>query len=211
MIKSANYLLIVFLLISLNIFGQKENWTKEMSKDGKVEVMNFISTRIDDDGNEVQLAEYSATTIAEGNIENFSTLLKDASLHKRFMDNTDISEEVKVLADNQWLVYYYFDSPWPMPNSDCVMKMKFTENKAEKTIVYEGVPTPKLLEEKDVKRMTYYVVNYTVKQLEGGKVDVSMWAKVTPVVSGPDWMMNAWFPKGPAGILTRLVKAANNL
>jgi hypothetical protein len=211
MIKTTNYLLIVFLLMSLNIFGQKDDWTKEMSRDGKTEVMSFISSRVDENGNEVQLAEYSATTIADGNIDNFSALLKDASLHKIFMENADISEELKAFSDNEWLVYYYFDSPWPMPNSDCVMTMKFSKNKTDKTIVYEGKTTPKLLEEKDVKRMNYYIVNYTIKELEEGKVEVSMWAKVTPVVSGPDWMINSWFPKGPAGILSRLVKAANNL
>jgi len=204
-------IIIGLLILSGNLFAQDDEWTTQMSKDGKVEVSHHIGSRIDSEGNEAQLAEYKASSKSQGSLDNYKKVFEDVSIHKEFMDNTEISKEIKSYSENENLVYYYFDMQWPLPNSDCVMKMTLNIDEDNKTLVYEGSAYPGLYEETDVKRINYYTVKYIVKEIDDGIIEVIMESKITPASSGPNWLVGVWFPKGPAKILSKLIELANDI
>ena len=157
------------IFLNANIFAQIKSWNIETTKDGKVTVKSRILERTDDKGGAVQLIEYVATMIASVEMRDCITVLKDGSKHKEFTDD-EVSKTVETLSDNEWIIYYYTNSPWPMPDNDCVAKMVLSEDETNKTATFILTAAPSMFEMKDVKRMTFYNVTYTFNDLENDEV-----------------------------------------
>ncbi|HAF28423.1 MAG TPA: hypothetical protein DCG75_05180 [Bacteroidales bacterium] len=203
--KSLSIIVLLNLLfISENVFAQTNDWKTEKTEDGKITVTSKISKRIDDEANEVQLIEYMATTTANVNMQRCISVMKDISKHKEIL-NEKVSEIIETLSDNEWLIYYYFDAPWPIPNSDCVSKMNFSEDITNGTATFTLTAESSKYDIKDVKRLTYYNVSYTFKDLGNGKVEMTSTAQLTPVMQAPEWIVREFFPNGPARYLERLL------
>lgn len=200
---------IILSFISLKTIAQSNDWTTQKTEDGKITVTSKISKRTDHKDGEVQLIEYVATTTANVSMQNCISIMKDVSKHKEIL-NEEVSEMLHAISDTEWLIYYYFDAPWPIPNSDCVTKMSFSEDIINKTASFTITAEPSSYEEKDVKRLTYYNVSYTFKDLENGSIEIISTAKLTPAVQAPDWVVKNFFPDGPARYIQRLLLLAQS-
>lgn len=113
---------------------------------------------------------------------------------------------MRSISPNEWIIYYYTDNPWPIANSDCVSRMTFTENKEGKTATFTFVATPSEYEKGNVNRMTHFNVVYTFKDLENGKVKITMIGKSSPPVKVPMWLIKLAFPSAPANAIRKLVE-----
>ena len=209
-----NNLQIEFIILSLiflfeNSFAKSNEWDTEITDDGKITVKSNISERIDEKGEKVQLIEYIASTTTNVSMQNCISVIKDVSIHKEFTDD-EVSKMVKTISDNEWVVYYYTDAPWPMPDNDCVAKMSFSEDATEKKATFTLTAAPSSFENKDVDRMTYYNVSYAFKNLGNGEIEITVSGEMSPIVQVPGWMVSAWFPDGPADILRIITKLAEN-
>lgn len=202
-------ILIFLFFIIENISAQSADWITQKTEDGKITVTSKISKRIDEDANEVQLIEYIATTTANVSMQNCISVLKDISKHKIIL-NEEVSDMLKALSDNEWLIYYYFDAPWPVPNSDCVTRMNFSEDLRNGIATFTLTAVPYMHDNKDVRRVTYYNVSYTFKDLGNGNIEMTSTAKLTPVIQAPEWIVREFFPNGPARYLERLLALARN-
>lgn len=198
---------IILTFISSNMFAQKSEWTTEKTEDGTITVTSKISKRTDHIDGEVQLIEYVATTTANVSLQSCISIMKDISKHKEIL-NEEVSEMIETISDNEWLVYYYFDAPWPIPNSDCVTKMSFSEDLINKSATFTIIAEPSSYGLTNVKRLTYYNIYYTFKDLENGSVEITSTAKLTPAVQAPDWIVKNFFPDGPARYIQRLLLLA---
>ncbi len=201
---------LVMVFLNANIFAQTDGWETELAKDGKTTVKSRISKRTDEAGDKVPLLEYAATTIANVSMENCIAVIKDVSKHKEFTDD-ETSEIVETISDNEWVVYYFTKSPWPMPDNDLVVKMIFTEDDTSSLATFTLTVAPSLYEMKDVKRMTYYNQTYAFKDLGNGAVEMTVTGKMSPTIKVPGWMMSAWFPNGPAKMLRIIAELANSI
>jgi hypothetical protein len=135
--------------------------------------------------------------------------MKDISKHKEIL-NEEVSEILQSISDSEWLVYYYFDAPWPIPNSDCVAKMNFSEDINNKIATFTLTAEPFLYDTKNVRRVTYYSVLYTFKDLGNGNVEITSIAKLTPAIEAPEWIVRNFFPNGPARYLQRILLLATS-
>ena len=115
-------------------------------------------------------------------------------------------QNVRTISDNEWIIYYYTNNPWPVKNSDCVSRMTFTENKEEKTATFALVATPSEYEKAKVNRMTHFNVVYTFKDLGNSKVKITMTGKSSPPVKVPMWLIKSAFPSAPANAIRKLVE-----
>ncbi len=92
-----------------------------MSKDGKIEVNYHVGDRIDQNGEKVQVIEYTAVTVTEVPLQQCFTAMRDVSLHKAFMGDTEESKEIKANYQfigsknnmqsthfQNWLLFLYF-------------------------------------------------------------------------------------------------------
>ncbi|MFC2151906.1 hypothetical protein ACFLSE_05205 [Bacteroidota bacterium] len=202
-------IIIGLFFLTTNIFAQATDWKTEKTEDGKITVTSKISKRTDENYNEVQLVEYVATTTANVSLQNCISVMKDISKHKEIL-NEEVSEMVKIISDNEWLIYYYFDAPWPIPNSDCVTKMNFFEDPSNRLATFTLTAEPSMYDIKDVKRVTYYNVTYVFKDLGDGKIEMTSTAKLSPIIQAPEWIVREFFPNGPARYLERLLSLAKS-
>lgn len=206
--RSFNIILVAAILFSSHLYGQTKDWKRETSKDGSIEVSSYISNRIDQNRKEVILIQYKAITTTDVSLKSCARVLRNVSKHKEFLEDTEVSDEIETYSENDCLVYYLFDARWPMPNSDCVVDMKYIIDSTNNMVRFETTASPQKLALKDVKRLNHFSMNYSFKQLENGKVEITLYSELTPVITAPKWMANFWFPDGPAGIVERIIQLA---
>lgn len=188
--------ILLFLFVQNYLFSQEGEWKKEFSKDGKIEVLSKLSKSTDQEGNSIQIIEYKSTTITDLALEKCTSALKDINNHKEFYSDTEVSKKIRDISDNEALVYFYIDSSWPLPNSDCVSIMTVDENEADRSVRFTLLAAADEMEMKDVKRMTISTTIYTFKELEDKKVVFEIESKFSPVINAPLWLVKSWFPDG---------------
>lgn len=203
-------LMLCMFFLSSSISAQTEGWKTAKLDNGKITVKYKISTRTDENGEKLQLIEDISTTTDSLSMQNCISVMKDVSKHKEFTDDY-ISEKVKTISDSEWVVYYYSKNPWPIANSDCVSMMTFSENTTEKIAVFKFTAAPSEFKKGNVKRMTYYNVTYSFKDLGNGTVEITETGKTTPPVKVPLWIIRSAFPGVPANALRKFVKLAKEI
>jgi hypothetical protein len=202
-------LAICMLLFTNRILAQSGGWKTETTKDGKISVKYLISNHTGAKGKEEQLVEYAASTTAKASMTKLISIFKDVSKHKEIMGQ-ESSYKVKTISDSECIVYYFYKGVWPYPSSDVVARMKFHENETKQTATFTLTADPSLLKDMEVKRLDYYNLTYTFKDLENSKVEITIAAKFTPAVHLPAFLMKTWFPDGPADYLLAIIKLAND-
>jgi len=200
--------LLTTLLLNTAGFTQSAAWITEKSKDGTVTVQSCVSKRKDAQGHSHTWMEYVATTTANVRVSACVTVLKDIARHKDFLDAKS-SRQLSILATDSWLVYYYFHLPWPMPDSDCVARMQISEDEVTKTVTFTLTAAPALFEKKAVDRITQYNLTYQFKDLGNNQAALTITSSVLPTAQVPVWVMRNFFPEGPAEVLHKLVRMAN--
>lgn len=198
-------LLTSLIFISFGLSAQEKDCTTKKLDNSEIIVKYCFSKFLDENGNDLLLIEDSTITEAQIDFEKCVFLMKDVQKHKLFTGDSE-SRIVKTISDNEWIIYYYTNNPWPVKNSDCVSRMTFTENKDEKIAIFELVAAPLEYEKGDVKRMQHFNVIYTFKDLGDGKVRITMRGKSSPPVKVPMWLVKSAFPKAPASAVRDIVK-----
>lgn len=201
----------LLLLFTLNLSAQENKWKTEISDEGKTEVVYAIYDSINVDKEEVTYIEYKAKTTTSASLENCIEVFNNPDMHKKFYEYTDISEKVKDVSENEWIIYYYYSPPWPIADSDCVSRIKMISDSLNKKVIFTSFSESELIEMKDVTRSELNDITFTFTKISESEVEVFINAKLIPAVSAPNWMMSSWFPDGPANTLSRFKKLAENL
>ena len=195
------------ICLSAAASAQTDGWTTRTVDDGKITVTYKVSTRTDDQGQEVPLIEYVATSTATLSLQSAIALLKDTTRHHEFTGDKT-SERVAVLSDNEWVIHSHYASPWPFPDNDRVTRMTIVEEPALKMAVFTFSAAPSLYKETNVKRVTYYQKVFTLKDVGGGKVEVVLDMKMSPPSKAPAWIIRAAFPGAGADPLRSFIALA---
>ena len=210
MIKLKIVLVILFLLALNNSMAQSRSWTTEISDDGLTSVQYNIYDSLDVEGDEVTYIEYNATTKTKATLENCIEIFNNPDMHKKFYEYTEESKKIKTISESAWIVYYYYSPPWPIADSDCVSRITMISDSLKGKVVFTSFSEPNLIEKKDVVRSELNNITFTFKQISDSEVEITIEAILIPEMAAPKWMMNAWFPDGPAGTLKRFKELAEN-
>ena len=198
---------LLFVSLAPSASAQTSKWQTGTADDGQILVKYSVSERANEGGVQVPLIEYVATTTARVSMHRCVELLKDPARHKEFMGD-ERSETVASVSDNEWVVYNYYGAPWPFPDNDRVTRIKLAEDPTRKKAVFSFSAAPSLLEQRKVKRVTYYSALYTLEEREPGTVALTLAMKMSPPNKAPLWMIRTAFPGAGADILRKLVKLA---
>ncbi len=200
----------LLLWTSLNacLFCQSQDWKKETTKDGTITVWSQFTTRDNESGKDVQVLKYRCFTTTGIARSKLVATFRNTVNHKNFMQYTEVCRELSRASPNEWLVYYAIDTPWPLPDSDCVTLFQLTESADQKATVIKGTARPTAYARQGVKRMEYNDTKYTFKEL-GKETYVEIEAAFTPVTNAPKWLIKGWFPEGPGNLLKKLIKTAS--
>ncbi len=191
--------------LSAPALAQSERWRSATVGEQKISVKYRVSERTNEDGDEVPLIEYVATTTARVSLQRCIALLTDVAKHKDFMGD-EVSE--RVTAHSGIVVYSYYRAPWPLPDNDCVTRMDRADDPARRTTVFTLSATPSLVERRKVKRVTHYKAVYTLKDLGNDKVELTTALTMSPPSAVPRWMIRAAFPGVGARILRKMLELA---
>lgn len=214
--KQTRNSVLIFLfvwLVNSGLMAQKSDWKTQTTKDGRVEVTYVFSDTIDERGKKANVLHYVATLRAEVSLESCEAVMREDSLHMGFMDGTEHVKRIKDLPDGEWVTYYFYNSPWPMPDADVITKYKLEEKPSEKRFFLTGTPAPDMYPEGDVPRMKHNYTKYSFTDLENDSVEIIMYSSSIPLVSVPKWVIATWIPDGPADMLngiTSLAKEKDN-
>jgi hypothetical protein len=208
LIKIISY---VIIISSFSSIAQDDNWTSEFSDEGNVKVVYRIYDSLMVNGEEEKFIEYTATTKTSASLENCAEVFNNSEMHKKFYEYTEVSEKIKDVSENEWIIYYYYSPPWPIADSDCVSRIKMKKDSGNKKIVFESFSEANLIEMKDVTRSELNDITFTFIEISNFEVEIFIKAKLIPETPAPKWMMKAWFPDGPAGILNRFKELAEKL
>jgi hypothetical protein len=185
--------------------GQGDDWKKQTSKNGKIEVLSNFYEEIDQEGNSYQIIEYIVSTTTNLTLDKCTKMMNNVSLHKYFYKDTEESRVLETLSDSTWIVYYYIDSSWPLPDSDTVCKMTRTEDKEGKMVQFDINAVSGMYEMKDVRRIELSKTSYIFKRISNNKINVTIRSKFAPVVNVPTWLIKTWLPDGPIEIIENII------
>jgi hypothetical protein len=202
--------LIVLCALSFHteLLAQKEGWKEEKTKDGKVLVVYNFLEKEDEKGKKFNVLEYEARTTGKVNLEDCLAVLEDDSRHKDFMEDTEYTERIRKLSDNEWLSYYRLKKRWPMPVSDVVTRYELERDPDNNRVILIGHPAPDMYPDQGLKRMQESYSKYTLTDLGNGFTEVIMYSRSIPVVSIPKMLLATWIPDGPAKMVNGIIRLA---
>ncbi len=193
------FALVTAMSSSIASFAQTKEWKTEKSKDG-VDVKYRVTTNAQKE----QVAEYVASATYLVNIDKLSSIMNDVSKHKLIWGSKS-STKIKSVSQNESIIYYFYEGSWPFKSSDLAATMVYSENPALKTKTFTITAEPKMYEDKGVKRLHYYNLTYTFKDMEDGKTSIVLTSIFTPAYKVPDFLISSWFPEGPSEYISKLV------
>jgi START domain. len=192
------------LLLTSGVYAQRDGWKTEKTNDGKIVVRSKVSEWSGGGGNTLPLIEYVATTTDYMNLQNCMEVMKDVSKHSEFLD-IRTNERIKTISETEWLNYYVFNAPWPFSPSDCVVRVRFSEDRNAKTVVFTFAAAPDMMKKTDMKRFNLYNFTYAFRDLGNNKVEVTVSSKMALTGYVPQWMLRASFPGSAANPLQKLI------
>lgn len=183
-----------------------DGWNIEKTKDSITVQSRII--REERDGKMHKFLEYEATAVSALELNRFSAVLNNIDLHRFFLPDATKSKLLEKQKDGSYLIYYFFDASWPMPNYDCIFKMTKSEYPEEGKIAFHGVTEPDSHPLQNVSRIKYNEGSYTFEKQEDGKTLIHIKTKVAPVRDFPNWALSSYFPDGPADIVRSIIELA---
>ena len=100
------------------------------------------------------------------------------------------------------MAYYFFDAPWPLANSDVVLKINCT--KAKDKLIFTALAIANNYKKTDIERMSSYKVIYEFEKVDNTTTKITYNADYIPVGSIPQFLIKTWFPEGPIKIVSKL-------
>lgn len=184
-----------------------DDWKTETSKDKRVVVSHRISDVVDAQGAKSTLLEYTSTMTASVDLRKVLAVLRDTSQHAAIHDD-ESSRTVRAISETEQILHYQLKMPWPLPRTDCVVRMVVTDDstKGLATVTLDGAPDE--LPEGKTRRIRDYSTVYELKDLGGGRTEITARVRVRPPFELPRWLLFAGFPEAPAGTLKRLTQFA---
>jgi hypothetical protein len=201
----------IMLFIVINVSAQNKKWITEYSEDESIKVVYSIYDSLDVNGEEQTYIEYTGKTRTVATLEKCVEIFNNPGMHKKFYEYTEVSDKVKDISENEWIIYYYYSPPWPIADSDCVSRITMYADSVNKKIVFTSFSEPNLIETKGVTRSELNDITFTFTRINENETEVFIEAILVPETPAPKWMMSAWFPEGPAGTLKRFIKLAEEL
>ena len=188
---------VVILLTSINAFAQSRNYKTKTAKDGRTTVKYELVK--EEEGTHFY---YVAQTTANITLDELDTYFSNTNNHKKFLKRTPVTQEIKKISGKEWLAYYYFDAPWPMADSDIVIKIDRV--KKDDILIFTATAVSNDYKQEDVKRMANYKVVYEFKKVYPDITKITYTADYVPVGYVPNLLAKMWFPEGPANIVNSI-------
>jgi len=207
-IKDAYVLMVSILILCFSFLAvaSPNDWMIDKSKDGSMDITHKITYITSAEGDEVPVLQYNVTRIDKLSIDASVALLNDVSAHKKFTGDK-VTKVLKDISEDERLIYYFSNSPWPLPDSETVVLMTKHISPDGHKHTFTLQSAPKEIEDNGVARFELYSVVYEFEDLENGEVKISIAARMAPPFKVPKWMMKSALPKAGYDHMEKLVRS----
>lgn len=178
------------------------NWEEVYNKEQTVVYTSFLSHKNNADEEEI-VFQWKLHSLQRADFEECVKVLKDTELHKQIYD-CKTSEQINQ-TDSIKVVYYYFKTPWPMPDSDLVRTISEKIEHDNQVFISDHVCTPKAYQDKGKKRLQVSSIHYKLERLSDTEIRFEIQGEFIPV-GVPVTLAKTWFPKGPVKIVEKIVE-----
>jgi hypothetical protein len=203
--------LLLFCLITVNKVVASQHLKSNTYNKNSIKVSYSISDTADFNGQKaILIKDTSSSIVTNSNLNACQKTMLNFHRHKHFVGAKE-SQLVQKLSDSTWLVYYYFDNPWPLKNSDCVFVMTCSKSKNSKALSFRIKAEPDGLPKSKISRTKLYSVEYLFERIPGNNIQLVVTAKSSPAVFIPKWLVKASFPQVPVKSVRKLVKAISEI
>lgn len=189
--------MLLLFATAYNSSSQENNWTTKITKDGKTTVKYNIEKV-----GEGTYFHYTAQGNVSATLDELDVYFSNSDNHKNFLENTPKSEEVEKISDDEWIIYYYFDAPWPMADNDVVAKI--IRVKEDNKLIFTASAIANDYKKTKINRITTYQFVYEFEKVDDKTTKTTISADYIPAVSVPKFLIKTWFPEGPAKIVSKL-------
>jgi hypothetical protein len=205
--SKSNLLVAWLLIISVNqLVAQEANWKTKTIKKEKIEIKYCISEIENEKGDKVlKIQDTSTAIVYNTNMDKCIEFIRVVANHKQ-ISGYDTVKVVKAISQNEWIVFYYSNNPWPIQNSDCVARMTLTKNELDRSATFTLKAATNEYPIGSVNRMTAFEVVYHFKELANGIVKITVTGSTSPPVNIPKWMVKSAFPKVPLESIREIKK-----
>ena len=201
--------LVLGLLLSTSAVAEApaKTWSTATVDEGRISVRYAVTEMTDAQGETLPLIEYTVTTTDTVSLKDCVAVFKDVNNHTTL----GIADKAKAISatDTDALLYYGLEAPWPLPNTDIVVRMTFSEDEAG-TAVFTQSAAPKAYPDQGVRRFNHYDMRYRFKDVGNGKTEVTLVASMSPGIPVPLFLLKAGVPDTAAKVIRNLVRLAHH-
>lgn len=145
-----------------------------------------------------KLRDAKATMLLAVSPDQILKTLTDFNNYKTWMPQCAQSRLVARLSDNEYIVYLYFDAPWPVKDRDCVMRVKIDKDPVSGIITLTETSEPKYISQEDnVVRIEQLISRWSLIPKGEGSTLVINEHSSNPGGNIPDWLTNTQSVENP--------------
>ncbi len=176
---------------------------EEVYKEANTSVQTCFPKQVIADGSKEVVFNWKLSSVQRASFEKCIKVIKNIALHKDLYDCE--TSELVAKTDSTRLAYYFFNSPWPVPDVDLVRSISSSLDEKNQVFVSQHISTPKAVKDKGFKRLQVSDIVYRLEKLSDSETRFEIQGKFIPV-GVPLVLAKAWFPNGPVKILDKIVE-----
>lgn len=182
-------LLSIFLLLTAFKTRQQANdWIYEREKKG-IKVFTKKSKW-------GHFRDSKATMVVPTSVADMEKMLTDFDNYSNWIPRCKAARVVARLSDNEFITHMTFNSPWPVADRDCVMRIKVTRD-AKGIVTIAQTSEPKYLKESEgVVRIQQMTGLWKLIPVANGTEVINEYS-TNPGGNIPDWLTNTQSVEAP--------------
>lgn len=194
------YFLLFLTFLSLSSFRKQQqvnDWVYEREKKG-IKVFTKKSKW-------GRLRDSKAVMNVSSSPEEMFTLLTDFNNYTAWVPRCKKANVVARPSEFEYIVYFQFNSPWPVADRDCVVRIKVDRNVKTGVITITETSEPKYLKPIDgVVRIEQIMATWKITPLPSGGSELINEYATNPGGNIPDWMTNTQSVENPIATFENL-------
>lgn len=197
--KRSTFLIALSLLLALVSFKQREQvdeWVYAREKQGIK-----IFTKKSKWG---KLRDSKATMIVSSTPDEMLALLTDFENYHKWLPRCKKVRTLARLSENEFIIHMVFNSPWPVADRDCVIRVKVEKNKSTGAILITQTSEPKYIKaDEGVVRIQQLTGLWKLIPKPNG-TEVTNEYSTNPGGNIPDWLTNSQSVENPLATFENL-------
>jgi len=133
-----------------------------------------------------------------GTIEKLRSILLDVANNKKWVYHTRQSSLVEMVNSNEVVYYAETTLPWPFSNRDLVIRMHFSQDPTNHSLVVTAVGVPDAIPvNRGIVRIRYFNARWEVRSESPNEIAITYFLTINPAGNISPGISNMFVTRGP--------------